>query len=251
MAVWSTKRQLLYGGGVIASIGLIIAGGAFLFLHRSPTCSDGVKNGMETGIDCGGACQKICTADALLPIVLWSKVFNISGDLYTAVANVQNPNVNSKNSKAQYSFKIYDENGKMLIEKVGQTSIPKNKTFAIFEPGIILKDVHPQSVDFTFTSFSSWEKDAKIEPQLSLTHLPLADVATLPRIQGSISNNSFEDVSRVELNAFLLDDKENVIAASRTFVDNLKKSTSQDFFFTWPKPFSVPVSKVTVTYRLL
>jgi hypothetical protein len=26
--------------------------------HRRPTCSDGIKNGRETGVDCGGGCQR-------------------------------------------------------------------------------------------------------------------------------------------------------------------------------------------------
>lgn len=251
MAAWSTKRQLFYGASVLLIVALISAAAVFVVLHRAPTCSDGKQNGLETGIDCGGGCQKICKSDALTPIVLWSKVFNISGDVYTAVANIQNPNVNSKNAKATYNFKIYDQNDGVIAEKSGQTSIPKNKTFAVFEPGLVISGAVPKLVEFTFTSFSDWQKDFSAEPQVNLSYLPLSSASTSPRIQGSVSNTSLVDAPHLELDAFVLDNNENVIGASRTFIDNLRKRTSQDFFFTWPKPFPLDPSMITVTYRAL
>jgi uncharacterized protein YegL len=45
----------------------------------------------------------------------------------------------------------------------------------------------------------------------------------------------------LELDVFVMDSKENVVAASRSFVDNLAKGTSQDFVFTWPRPFNLGV----------
>ena len=118
MSVWSAKRRFLYGGSFILALILVGAGVFWRVFYHAPTCSDNTKNGNETGIDCGGNCLKICTPDALKPVVLWAKIFNISGDLYTAVAFVQNPNINSKNPSAEYHFSIFDENGKHLSSLV-------------------------------------------------------------------------------------------------------------------------------------
>src|SRR3989344_3779712 len=114
MASWATKRRFMYGGGVILVLTLVVGIVFWSIVYSAPTCSDGVRNGEEKGVDCGGACQRICTSDALNPIVLWSKVFNISGDVYSLVAYVENPNINSKNRRAKYQFKVYDTDNKLI-----------------------------------------------------------------------------------------------------------------------------------------
>src|SRR3989344_4093788 len=214
MAQWSAKRRFVYGGGFILVVAVIFAGIAYGVFYRTPTCSDGKQNGTETGVDCGGGCTLLCTNDALAPIVLWSKIFNVSGNVYTAVAYVENPNINSKNSAAGYQFKIYDTQNKLIVTKVGQTSIPKNKKFALFEVGIVLKDSKPKSADFAFTSFSAWEKDNTKEPDISITNSTLLSSTTLPRLEGTVSNNSSISVPSLELAVFVLYSKEKALSAS-------------------------------------
>lgn len=251
MASWATKRRFMYGGSVVLVFALIFLTFFVSLIYHKPTCSDGVKNGDETGIDCGGSCQLICTSDTLTPVVLWSKIFNISGDVYSAVAYVENPNLNSKNPQASYQFKIYDSDNKLITIKDGVTSIPKGKKFAIFETGIILKNSKPKSADLNFLSFYPWVKDSQKDPDVSVTYGTLLSTSTTPTINGTISNTSLQDIPKLELVVFVLDSGENVIATSRTFVDNLTKSTSQDFVFTWQKPFDGEVSVINVIYRLI
>jgi len=239
MAQWSAQRRFVYGGGFILILAFILTTVVYGLIYKTPTCSDGKHNGDETGVDCGGSCTLLCTNDALAPIVHWSKIFNVSGNVYTAVAYVENQNINSKNAKATYEFKIYDANNKLLVKKVGQTAIPKNKKFAIFEVGIILKDAKPKSADFAFTSFSDWEKDNTREPDISITNSTLIASTTSPRIEGSVSNKSATTIPSLELSVFVLDSKENAVAASRTFIETLRGHSTQDFVFTWPKPFNL------------
>src|SRR5882724_10820804 len=101
MFSWSTKRRLLYSGTLILLVAVSVAFIFFKFFYSAPTCSDGVKNGDESGIDCGGSCRNICTSDTLSPVVYWSKAFNISGDNYSVAAFVENPNTDSENLSAQ------------------------------------------------------------------------------------------------------------------------------------------------------
>jgi len=226
-------------------LALLIGGIFWQIFYTAPTCSDGRQNGGEKGVDCGGSCKNLCTSDTLTPVVLWSKTFNISGDVYSSVAYVENPNINSKNSKATYQFRIFDGDGNLITVKDGETSIPKGKKFAVFETGIVIKNSKPKSTDFQFISFSPWEKDTEKDPDISLKYGTLVSTSTIPRITGVISNNSLQSVPEIELVVFVLDGNENVVAASRSFVDNLVKRTSQDFVFTWPKPFDLGVEVCT------
>ncbi len=249
MVLWSTKRRLMFGGGFVLIVAIILSGIFWSILYRAPTCSDGVKNGDETGVDCGGSCQRLCTNDALTPVVLWAKAFNISGDVYSVVAYVENPNVNSKNNRATYQFRIFDENGKLITVKEGETSIPKGKKFAIFENGLVFKNAKPKSADFHFVTLSEWKKDSQTDTELSLKYGTPTSTSTAPNISGTVSNTSLQGIPEVELVVFVLDNNENVIAASRTFVDNLRAKSSQDFVFTWQKPFDGDASVVNIMYR--
>ncbi|MFA5888962.1 MAG: hypothetical protein WCW47_03695 [Candidatus Paceibacterota bacterium] len=251
MAQWSTKRRFIYGGSVMLVVFVIVVSVAWDFFYRAPTCSDGIKNSDEKGIDCGGSCTTLCTADTLIPVVLWSKTFNISGDVYNAVAFIENPNVNSENKRATYQFRIYDSQNKLIIVKDGITSIPKNKKFAVFETGIILKNSKPKSTDFKFTSFDSWQKNTTKEPEISLKYGTISSATTTPKLTGTIFNKSLQNIPKTELVVIVLDDKENTIAVSRTFIDNLLKNTSQDFVFTWQKPFIENVSVINLVYHFL
>ena len=241
MALWATKRRIIYGGSFFSVVLLIFVIVFWGIIYKPPTCTDGVKNGDEKGVDCGGNCKNLCTADTLSPVVLWAKTFHISSGVYTTVAYVENPNINSKNPKANYKFTIYDKNNSVILTKEGDVSIPKNKKFAIFETGLVLKSSEPRRTEFEFTSFSPWQKDTEVEPEVSLQYSSLINPTTTPRITGKVTNISTVSIPQVELNVFVLDAKENVVAAGRSFVDNLLKSSTQDFVFTWPKPFDLGV----------
>ncbi len=238
---WAARRRLIYGGIFCVVLALISFGIFWKVFYKTPTCSDGIRNGEEKGVDCGGACKNLCTSDALTPIVLWSKVFNISGDVYTAVSYVENPNINSKNLSAKYEFKIYDENNRLLIVKEGVTSVPKGKKFAVFENGLVIKGTKAKSAELSFTSFGPWQKDTTVEPSLDLKYSSLNSTSSVPRITGTITNETSENVGQLELAVFVLDGNENVVAASQSFVSNLNRKSSQDFVFTWPKPFNLGV----------
>lgn len=239
MYAWAVKRRIIYGGGVLLVLTILFGLVFWRYLYKAPTCSDGIKNGTEKGIDCGGSCKNICAADTLAPLVQWAKIFNISGDQYTAVAYIQNPNVNSSNPKASYKFRIYDENKTLIGEKEGYTSIPKNKMFAVFETNLVFNSRKPKTVSFEFVGYDNWQKDTEKEPELTVTYGALQSTTTIPRITGTIKNQSLVSIPEVELDVFVLDGRENVVAASRSFVDNLQKGASQDFVFTWPKPFDL------------
>jgi hypothetical protein len=248
---WAMKRRLIYGGSVLLFLVIVFGGIFWKLFYSKPTCSDGTKNGDEKGIDCGGSCKNLCTSDALKPIIIWAKIFHISGDVYSAVAYVENPNINSKNARATYQFRLFDTENKLITIVNGETSISKGQKFAVFETGVILKNRKPKNADFQFVNFSNWEKDLRAEDGLSVEYGTILFASTTPQINGVISNESLENVKSVELVVFAIDSSENVIGASRTFVDNLLRNTSQDFVFTWQKPFEREASVINVMYRSL
>ncbi len=249
MISWSEKRKFYYGAGVVVVLLLIFSFVFFGLFYRAPTCTDGKQDGDETGVDCGGSCPNLCQGDTVAPIVYWSKFFNVSGGVYDLAAFVENPNLTSENSQAAYEFKVFDGDNLLIGTRDGETFIPKNKKFIIFEPGFVIQNRTPKYVEFDFTSFGVWQKDSAPEPDISVTYSPLSATTTSPRIDGVVSNNSTQDINEVELTAEVEDQNENTVAVSRTFVDNLTAGSSQNFVFTWPKPFGGNV--INIIYRIV
>ena len=242
MFSWSTRHKLAYTGGALLVLSLLFTTIYFKVIYKSPSCSDGVKNGSETGLDCGGSCQKICTSDALNPIILWSKAFPVTDGVYNLSALVENPNVLSINNQVSYKFQVYDIDNQIIVSKIGTTFLPKNKKVIVFEPGVRVGQRKPTRTDFQFVSFGFWAKDQNPEPDLSIDHGILLSTTTSPRIEGSVTNNSLQTIDHLELTAQVLDGKDNTVAVSRTFVDNLTKKSSQQFVFVWNKPFDLGVA---------
>ena len=242
---WATQRKLIYGAGILCIVAFISFFVYRAFFYTAPTCFDQKQNGSETGVDCGGSCTAVCTSDALTPVVLWSKVFNISGSVYTLAAYVENPNITSGNTQAGYTFTVYDAKNLVIATRSGTTFIPANKKFVVFEPGLSIPNAVPKRVDFEFTSFGQWQKQTQPDPTLSVTYSALESTSTVPRIDGTVTNDSQQDVSTVELTGLVSDSAQNVIAVSRTYVDTLAVGTSQQFVFTWPKPFNLGVESCT------
>jgi Mg-chelatase subunit ChlD len=242
ISAWSAKRRILYGGGFVLICAVVVLLLFFRFFYKTPSCSDGLQNGDETGIDCGGSCTALCGNQTLLPIIHWAKAFNVTGDVYSLAAYVENQNIDSENPLVGYDFKVYDASNILIMEKTGTTEIPKNKKFIIFEPDIIIKNKIPKRIDFSFTNFSAWQRNENTEPNISITYSALQSTSTAPKVLGTVTNNSLQSLDRgLELSVLVLDSNQNAIAVSRTFTDPLPKRSSQDFVFTWPKPFSLGV----------
>ena len=239
MLSWSEKRKLSYTAIVSGVVIIIVAFIYTFFFWQPPTCFDNVKNGDETGVDCGGGCIKLCPNQATDPVVLWDpRVFKIAPEIYSTLVYIENSNLNSKVKEAHYSFTFYDENNSIILEKKGVTSIPKSKTFGIFE-GPIKSEKLIKRATFSFEGDFEWIRDNSVDPEIKISHGPVTGVEIAPRIEGFVSNESLFNIKNIEMVAAVFDSSGNAIGGSRTFVSNLPKGESFQIFFTWPTPFAV------------
>ncbi len=234
---WATRRKLIYISIAIIVLLVIVIIPSVFVLHKTPTCSDGIQNGDETGVDCGGSCQYLCSTEAVDPTVLWSRSFKVTDGIYSAVAYVENQNINSE-TWAPYTFKLFDSQNNVIGERSGTTYIQKNKVVAVFEPNISTGGKVPARVSFEFSKKLEWHRNAATPPDLVITQKVLSGEKDKPRIDAVVENKSLETAENVELVAIVYDNKENAIAASRTFVDSLGKDQDANVTFTWPQPFA-------------
>ena len=241
MNPWASHRKSIYLGGIILLLTAVSFGIFWKFWYKTPTCFDNVKNGDETGVDCGGSCSKVCSSGVIQPIVMWDpRMFEISPGVWSLLVYVENPNTDVDATYVPYTFTIYNANNKVLEQKTGATILPKNKTVGIFEGPISIPDENkPQRVIFELGGNIIWNKNENPSNDISITNSPLSNLDSQPRVQANVRNNSTKEIDNIELVAAIFDGSDNAVAASRTFIDSLPKNTNTNVLFTWPRPFDL------------
>ncbi len=250
MATWATKRKLTYLGIMLAFLVIVVSIPLIFFFDKQPTCFDGKKNQNETGVDCGGVCTKLCRADTTLPIVSWQRLFRVSKGVYSAVAYVENPNLNSTATNVPYTFRVYDKANILIIEKNGTASISPIGVTPIFESGILVGERIPARVTFTFLSKPDWIVTKKIIPRITIAIDEKNFDGTLPSLRATLTNTTLKNIPHFEVVAILYDENDNATASSKTVVDSISGEQKVDIVFSWREPFvSIPV-KVEIIPKL-
>jgi hypothetical protein len=230
---WSGRRKALYTSvaGVIGFMVLIVV--YQTLFSAPPLCTDGKQNGTEHGVDCGGTCSLLCQGEARVPVVLWARAFEQAPQTYTAAAYIQNNNLGVGARRVSYTFQLFDQENKLVVDRAGITDLPPVSVVPIIEPGI---DVGHRIVTRALFSFSSepvWVKAGAL-PKLAVSNQKLA--ADASRLEATISNDSFNDV-RVTIAAVLFDGEGVARAASRSTA-TVPARSSAPIVFTWGQPAS-------------
>lgn len=243
MSSWASRRKAVYFWTVVLTLTAVSFSIFWKFWYRAPNCSDGLQNGDETGIDCGGSCSLVCSALTQSPISRSDpRVFKVMDNIYSVLAFVENHNLDFEAPYVPYKFKIYDEKNKLIYEREGVTIFAKNRTVAIFEGNMLITRGIPKRAEIELPQSIHWLKILRNEPEIEIQSSAILKQDSSPRIEAVISNKSIEDLKNIELVAVVFDGRDNAIAASRTFINRLDKNQKSDIFFTWPKPFDLSVA---------
>lgn len=242
---WAGKRQAIILS-VFILLAILVAVPLIFKAVPNPSCSDGKQNQNETGVDCGGSCQKICKQDATEPSVLWVRPFIVSNGVVSATAYIANPNPGIVAKGARYVMKIYDADGLLLAERMGSVDIPAKTSFPIFEGGIAIGSQKAKTAFFEFVGDVSWDKyepKEKLDVSVSAPELKQEEN---PRIYASVRNNSSVALRNIPVVAIVYDTNGNAIASSQTMIEVLPRNESQDIVFTWLEPFTSTVGRIEI-----
>jgi len=231
---WSFRRKLLYTG-----VTLLLAFGvsAYVwsaFFSGAPTCFDGRKNGQEVGVDCGGACARICSPKPLR--VLWARAFPTTSSSYTAAAYVQNSNPGAAARRVHYVFQMYDDKNILVAQRDGVIDIPPVQTVPVVATAVSVGNRAISRTQFSIddTYPIEWVSiDKASVPNLRVSAQELTADAT--RLTATIENSSYIDASQVLVVAILFDREGVARAASTSRVPVIRKQSTADVVFTWPQ----------------
>jgi len=244
---WAARKRAKYIGGTLLVVFLVLVWIGFSVWYESPTCFDEKQNGDEDGVDCGGSCERICSFQAVDPVILWSRFIETVPGVYSAVALIENPNVNSEAKNVSYTFKLRDTENVLVYERKGTDNIPAQQLLSIFEPNMIVGDRKPARIFFEFSGGFDWKRAAEGEAvDLRIKNSRLENEDTEPRLTALLTNNDLNDVNDVEVVAILLAADGNAIGASNTIVPFIEGSGEANLIFTWPKPFAEEVTEILI-----
>lgn len=254
MNQWSRTRKRIILGILVVFLMLLVGVPFFFLIYQEPTCTDGKQNGDETGLDCGGSCQRLCSAESL-PILIKGdpRVILVAPGVYEVVALFNNPNISAEIYRAQYSLKLYDASSTIPVKTIeGSTFVPAGEDFAIFEgPFTLEAGVVPTRAIFEWQKTAlTWRKTATSKPNLEVREALVSKEDTTPRLDAVVHNLSLEEVSNIDLIALISDESGNIFASSKTFVDTLPSGGEAPIVFSWPRPFTSKATGVEIMIRV-
>lgn len=245
---WAARRRffilLILGVVIVAFLAIVLISA----IYKTPSCTDGVQNQDEAGIDCGGPCAYLCTTEVQAPIVLFTKVLQNGDGRSDVVAMVENKNSNAAAKNVPYSITLYGSD-QLFIQKIdGTVDLPPRATEPIYIPGVasgeqkvasaFLEIVPSDMKWFTMTA------DSRTVPKVLST--VQSGTESAPRIEAILANPSGFPLTNIRIIVFVYDAHKDVIAASETVVPIIPAQGQSTATFTWNNAFSVALASMEV-----
>lgn len=242
---WAFWRRAQYSALLSVFIMMGLYWGYANYIYTPPTCFDGMLNGDERGVDCGGACIRICAADVQSPVIKWARSFEVTEGQYNAVAYVENANQAAGTPEVDYTFSLYDDNG-LITERSGTTFLPADSVYPIFEGRIDTGSRVPTQTFLELADVSLWLPSEPVREQFSVISRELLGVDNKPRLNAVISNNALTPIQDVEIVATIFDARGNALTSSQTIVDGFVARSQENIIFTWPEPIAKTIRSCEV-----
>ena len=235
MSSWSQRRKTMY-----LSIAAIILVGAvivplFLIFYKAPTCTDGIKNGNELAVDCGGSCQRLCQ-NAFLPAKLgWTRFAEVAPGLYNVAAYIENPNSEGEAYNVPYRLTLYDDRGIIIIETTGKLTLPPHRNTLAFQGAVSVGKRVPVRALFEFAANPVWYKAVDTLSNLIIGEKNYVEDESGSSLTVTLKNSSNKPIVNTSVYVILYDKEGNALGFSKTIVDIVPPLGSALAPYTWPR----------------
>jgi len=234
-------KQLLFGGIYLAIV-LGIGWWGYRLFVPAPTCSDGVQNGGEDGVDCGAkACGRLC-APAVKPLdEPVTRLLENSDGSWDVLAVLENPNAAYGTARVDYVLTVSDASGTELAVRRGQTYVnPAQPHHLVFPLGKL--GARPASavlqLDQGGIEWAALEIDAAGSVEFAVRGDTLATATASVRYEANVINRSRFDFQNIDVTVLLYDASGKTVGAGSTIVRTLLTGEERGFVVDWP--FAVP-----------
>lgn len=234
MSSWSQRRQFTYGSIVAVILIALISVPLYSTLHHAPTCSDGVRNGDEEGVDCGGACERMCTSSLKTPSASWTRLEQVSTGVYNVATYIINPNTFGQASNVPFHITLYDNKGMRIIDVPGTVTIPPHRNTLAFLGSVKTGSTIPVKAVFEFSAAPEWYRRTDPLSDIHVANQNYTEKSNSSSLQVTLANTNLQPMSNVAVYAVLYDRDGNALGFSKTILDTIPGNGSTVAPFTWP-----------------
>lgn len=231
---WAGKRRLYIIGGAALITLVLLAGILIAVMYEAPSCMDGKQNQDENGIDCGGSCAYLCSADVEPARVAFVRaLMNLSGrtDL---IAYVENRNALAEAKNAPYVAEIFDAQGRLLGTREGIVDLPARAIVPVFVPGIGAGSA--ARAFLTIAETTKWRLPSNAKEPLTVGTVSMIQ-GDKARVTAPIENLSPRDEFDRTVVAVVFNANGEAVAATQTVLRVVSAFGKTDAVFTWNEPF--------------
>ena len=233
------NKTILHSAVIIALVAVVgISGCTKPKDNNTPShCTNGVKDGDETGVDCGGTCSLMCSQEVNPITSNWTRALRTSSSTYDLVSLIANKNINNSPLGLNYKFIVFNKSGSIIFQKDGQTFVPVNSDFPVIIQNVHL-DTPPANVVISFTNEKHYKTlESPINPTIKIINTSFEN-SFIPKVYVKIQNTKYTTVKNIYVRVILYDANQNAIGVGETFVDSMKGEEQKDIVFTWNYPFT-------------
>ncbi len=241
---WAITRQIVFAFGALVVAVALGVGGYFAFFYRAPSCTDGVQNGDEVGVDCDGSCVQLCVQPPITP--LWARSVRVAPGVYHAVALIKNPNTEAA-GVVPYTVSLFDMSNILIATREGEFNLLPGESAPLFEANVITGERTPTRtfVDVGMGTFEKRKREASKVRVLSFDVVPEERQVT-----ALVENQTLFPVQDISVTALIFDANDVLAYASQTTVDVLAPRERKQITFTWQEPLTV-TGRVDIIPRTL
>ncbi|HEY0010904.1 MAG TPA: hypothetical protein VGB97_03270 [Candidatus Paceibacterota bacterium] len=245
---WAGRRKALIITVASMTLLAVLAIIGFAVFYQVPSCSDGKQNQDERGIDCGGACSLVCTADVgTLPIVNFVRPTTPQPGRTDIIAYIENRNTNAEAEDAPFLLEVHDAQGRVIATKTVTVDLPAATVVPFYAANVAPRGTEAGVAFLTPKAESIiWTRPPASRPVLpSVSNIAVTE-GDAPRITATLVNPFAEPVYNTVLVATVFDVSGNAMAASQTLVPTLPSQGTSPLIFTWNAPFAASVARYEI-----
>lgn len=226
-------KHFVYGLFYIVIFGFL-GYGFFLYFSPLPACTDGVQNGDETGLDCGGNCLPCAIKDLRSLRVVSTDLLPVSDTESTVVVRLENPNVTYGATDLSYVITGRDTSGGTSQLYSGSSFIYPGEVKFIVLPALTA----PRSIisaDTTVSALAWAPRNDWKTVSMETRQVSVASDQLFVTISGILRSSEAILFPEVNVSALFYNSAGVLIGASRTSINDLKSFEERHFQITHPK----------------
>jgi hypothetical protein len=241
-------KQLIYGGFYLGILLLVAMPFYDTFLRPRPSCSDGILNQGEEGVDCGAVCRRICLPPDLEPLALAERprIFLPIKDHLSVLIRFRNPNP-EHGATFQYKLSLEDSVGKILgVTSQDDFLFPSQIKYVLL-PNFTLDDVEKVTQANIEISSTNWVPQTFVtQPKVVLRNEVAVDEGDVVRVRGRVVNEDIRLAESVNIVALIANQWGGTIGSSATILENLEPGEVREFSISHPKLPNINLSETRV-----